>query len=173
MPGGLLHFRTEVKICPYNESLERKYVIFSLLILIHVLGIAAKKKPQRDSTTVEIRLDNISGAYFPVDSIYLVFDKYDRSGAGIVKQICYPVHNVVKITVPKGKYFINIICLGDNNHEYFDRIINAKANKDTRISIKLHQSDRFMPGLVQIPEEPVDLTNLSVTRYASNKSLSR
>ncbi len=99
----------------------------------------------------------------------MVFDRYDRSGAGVIKQIFYPDHNIVKITVPKGKYFVNIVCLGMYTRQSFDKIINAKTKKGKKISLKIRKPALFTPGLVYIPEEKVDPENLLVTSYASYK----
>jgi len=132
-----------------------------------ITGFSAQNKSFKDSTTVIIRLANSSHNKLYIDSVYLIFDRYDRRGAGVVKKIFYPIDNTVKVTVPKGKYFVNIVCLGTYANEYFDRIINAKSDKEKTLSLKLEEFALFTPGFVFIPEEKVDFSNLSITRTTS------
>jgi len=139
------------------------------LILAYSWAFSAIKNPLKDSTTVIIQLDNCSNQPSYIDSVYLVFDRYDRSGAGVIRQIFYPIDNVIKVVVPKGKYYVNIVCLGIYNREYFDRIITAKSKKESKILLRLQASALFTPGLVSIPQEKIDFANLSITRYTSYK----
>jgi hypothetical protein len=147
----------------------QKCIILSLLIFSCLLAFPANKNPLKDSTTVVIQLDNAMDQNTLVDSVYLIFDRYDRSGAGIVRQIFYPVNNTIKVVVPKGKYYVNIVCIGTYNREYFDKIIKAKSDKENKIFVKLEASALFTPGFVSIPEEKIDFANLSITRYTFYK----
>jgi len=97
----------------------------------------------------------------------MIFDKYDRSGAGIVMQVFYPVDNTIKVTVPKGKYYVNIICIGTYVSESFDKIITATSDKEKKFLLNLQEADLFTPGLAFIPEQKVDLTNLTIMRRTS------
>ena len=137
------------------------------MVFSYAVCPAATKKPLHDSTTVIIQLNktNIFDHNAAIDSIYLVFDKFDHSGAGIVKQKFYPTDNIIRLTIPKGKYYVNIVCLGLYIGENFDRVINAKENKENILAIKLREPALFTPGLAYIPEEKIDLMNLVVTRY--------
>jgi len=147
--------------------LLQKCIISTLLVFSFAVCFATNKKPSHDSTTVIIQLNRIDilDHNAAIDSIYLVFDKFDHSGAGIVKQKFYPTDNTIRLTIPKGKYYVNIVCLGLFIGENFDRIINAKENKENIVSIKLREPALFTPGLAYIPEEKIDLSNLMVTRY--------
>ena len=116
-----------------------------------------------------IKLDNCFNNNLPVDSVLLIFDKYDRTGAGIIKQIFYPHDNYFEVTVPKGKYFVDLFCLGLYADKHFDIILRAKSNKKIELQVKLNPSAFFTPGFTFIPEEKIDLSNLSVTRYITHK----
>ena len=139
------------------------------MVFSYIIGFPARNKALNDSTTIIIKLDNTSHHNLYIDSVYLVFDRYDRRGAGVIKQIFYPVDNAIKVTVPKGKYYVNIICLGTYNNECFERIVTARSDKEKKLFLKLQESDLFTPGLAFIPEEKIDFSNLSVTRYASSR----
>src|SRR5690348_3623384 len=48
------------------------------------------------------------------DSVLVIYDRYDRSGAGVVHKVFYPSNdNTVSINgIPEGKYFVTIQFLG-------------------------------------------------------------
>ena len=136
-------------------------------MFLYAIGFSAQHKMFKDSTTVVFKLDNRSHHNLNIDSVFLIFDRYDRSGAGVVMQIFYPVDNIIKVTVPKGKYFVNIVCIGAYCNERFDRIITARSNKEKKLLLNLPEPDLYTPGLAYIPEEKIDFSNLSITRNTS------
>ena len=90
----------------------------------------------KDSGTVTITLQNASDKLSKIDSVYVIFDRYDLRGAGIIKKVFYPDReNQIRVNLPKGKYFITIYCLGIYNKESFDRITSAKSNKNRNICL--------------------------------------
>jgi len=99
----------------------------------------------------------------------MIFDRYDRRGAGIVMQVFYPVDNTIRVTVPKGKYFVNIVCIGAYANEYFDKIITAKSDKEKKCLLNVKESELYTPGYAMIPEEKIDFANLSITRSTSSR----
>ncbi|MFI5155950.1 MAG: hypothetical protein ACHQEM_07175 [Chitinophagales bacterium] len=143
-----------------------KSIILPLLLLSGFLAKSAPQPDLKDSATIVIQLDNFSNQNELIDSVYLIFDKYDHTGAGIIKQVYHPVNNALVITVPKGKYYINIFCLGLYKDKHFDVILNAKSCKKNQLLLKLDPSSFFIPGMVSMPEEKVDFGNLSVTSYS-------
>jgi hypothetical protein len=145
-----------------------RYFISCLLAFSHIIGFSATNKPVKDSTTVVFKLDNASHHNLNIDSVFMIFDKYDRSGAGVVMQVFYPVDNTIKVTVPKGKYYVNIICIGTYAHESFDKVITATSDKEKKFYLNLQEADLFTPGLAFIPEEKVDFSNLSIMRHTSS-----
>ncbi|HEX4852344.1 MAG TPA: hypothetical protein VFV08_16120 [Puia sp.] len=142
------------------------------MILLYFVAFPAGKNSNKDSTIVTIKLDNAArhkSNKSAIDSVYLVFDKYDRSGAGIVKKFFYPNDNLVTLTIPTGKYYVNIVCIGSYNHSNFDCILNATSKKGKTVSVKLEEPALFTPGMVDLPQEKIDLSNLLVTRYGHSK----
>lgn len=141
----------------------RKTLIGPILVICFLTSLGGVGKSQKDSATVIIKLGNLSQPTLTIDSVYLIFDRYDLTGAGIVKKIFYPVNNELRITVPKGKYYIDLFCLG-NYCKHFDWVIKVKPKKKNELQMDLDASTFFTPGFVTIPPEKIDFANLAVTR---------
>lgn len=144
--------------------MAKKYVMLAFFILSCALGLAAHKKAARDSAAVIITFNNNSNQNQPVDSVLVIFDKCDLSGAGIVRQVFYPVNNKIAVVIPKGKYFVDVYCLKGRQKEHFGTILQTKQDRDNQLLFKLKESAFFTPGMVKLPEEKIDLANLSITR---------
>ena len=124
--------------------------------------------PKKDSSTVTITLQNAADKLSKIDSVFVIFDRYDLRGAGVVKQVFYPdFDNKIQVSLPKGKYYINIFCLGIYNKEGFDRIISAKPNKNQKIFLRLQQSALFQLGLARLPDDHFDSSHLAILNYSS------
>ena len=148
--------------------LLRKTII-ALLLLAACHSYANKGIHSNDSSTVTITLQNASDKLSKIDSVFVIFDRYDLRGAGIVKQVFYPdVDNQIHVILPKGKYYINIYCLGIYNKEGFDRIVSTKPHKDHKILLRLQESALFELGLAQMPEDHFDPAHLAILNF-SNK----
>jgi hypothetical protein len=151
---------------PKPFVLRRKTTILSLCLMASLYAVSAPQSSMKDSATIIVRLDNFSNNNKAIDSIYLIVDRYDLTGAGVIKRVCHPVNNEIELTVPKGRYFINIICLGLYKDKHFDAIVNAKSSKRNELLLKVEPTSFFIPGLVSFPEEKIDFGNLSVTSYS-------
>jgi hypothetical protein len=132
-----------------------------LLAALNSYAVFPGKIPKADSGTVTISLQNAFDRQSRIDSVYLIFDRYDRRGAGIIKRVFRPVNNVVSLTVPSGRYYVNIYCLGIYNKAGFDRIVMVKANREKNISLRL-QAPLFTPGSVKIPGQKWDPAHLAI-----------
>jgi hypothetical protein len=120
----------------------------------------------RDSSTITITLQNAHDKLSKIDSVFLVFDRYDLRGAGVIKKVFYPdTENQIRVSLPKGKYYINIYCLGIYNKECFDRIVSAKANKNHNIFLRLQASALYQQGLARMPKDHFDPSHLAILNY--------
>ncbi len=138
-------------------------IIFALLFMAsgHCYGFGSL--PLKDSGTVTISLQNASDKLSKIDSVFIVIDRYDLRGAGVVKQVFYPdIDNRIKISLPKGKYYMNMYCLGIYNKVAFDRVISAKPNKNHKVFLRLQQSALFQLGLAHLPDEHFDPSHLAI-----------
>ena len=119
--------------------------------------------PINDSGTVTILLQNASDKLSKIDSVFIIMDRYDLRGAGVVKQVFYPdMDNRIKISLPKGKYYMNIYCLGIYNKVAFDRVVSAKPNKNRKVSLRLQQAALFQLGLAHMPDDHFDPSHLAI-----------
>ncbi len=97
------------------------------------------------------------------DSVLVICDRFDRSGAGVVFKVFYPSDNQnISVTgIPEGKYFITIQCLG-RHHDKFEKIIKIKSGKCENIAIKLSDCDEYSKEKVVIPGDHFDFSKLSI-----------
>jgi hypothetical protein len=124
--------------------------------------------PENDSGIVTITLQNISDKLSKIDSVFVIFDRYDLRGAGIIKQVFYPgIANQIRIILPEGKYYLNIYCLGIYNKEAFDRIVSAKSKKNHKISLRLQQSALFQLGRARMPADHFDPAHLAIFNFGT------
>ena len=142
--------------------------IFPLLIAAACHCYGNDQLPSKDSGTVVITLQNASDKLSKIDSVFVIFDRYDLRGAGVIKKVFYPdLENKIRVNLPKGKYYISIYCLGIYNKESFDRIISAKPNKKKNIFLRLQASALFKQGLARIPGEHFDPSHLAILNYST------
>jgi hypothetical protein len=141
-----------------------------VLTLLMMLFTAEPANAQRiklpDSVNVLIRLHPRNPNNPRVDSVLVIFDRYDHTGAGIVKSKYYPKNNQFTIPkVPEGRYYISIYCLGFYNDVFNDlTFINKRHSNNLRY--KLGSSDEFVPGTF-LPSIEIDFTNLAITNIKS------
>lgn len=97
------------------------------------------------------------------DSVLVIYDRYDRSGAGVIFKVYYPgkSQSITISDIPKGKYFVTIQCLG-KHHDRFDKIIKIKPGKTAYVSVKLRDYDEFLKDRVIIPADHIDFSRLTI-----------
>ncbi len=103
-------------------------------------------------------LDNTINNNSVVDSVLVILDKYDRSGAGIVKKVFYPnaANQVIVDSLPAGKYYADVYVLGlYKNH--FSSVISARKKKKNKVKLRLQFKDVYTPGNTNIPAENLAL----------------
>jgi hypothetical protein len=122
--------------------------------------------PAKDSGIVTITLQNASDKLSKIDSVYVIFDRFDLRGAGVIKKVFYPdIDNKIRVILPKGKYYISIYCLGIYNKESFDRVASAKSNKNYNIFLRLQASALYKQGGARIPGDHFDPAHLAILNY--------
>jgi len=143
--------------------LLRKTIILIILLSSGRCLANDSLEVKADSGTVTILLQNAYDKLSRIDSVYLVIDRYDLRGAGVIKQVFYPDReNKVTVNVPSGKYYMNIYCLGIYNKECFDRIITARRRKNRNIFLRLQVSALYKQGLASIPADHFDPSKLAI-----------
>jgi hypothetical protein len=156
-------------LAPNPMKMLKKYLMSAFFILSCALVLAAHKKTYRDSASVIITFNNQSNQDKPLDSVLVIFDKCDLSGAGIVRQVFYPVGNRIAVVIPKGRYFVDVYCLQGPQKEHFGTILHTRGKRNNKLLFKLRETAFFTPGMVSFPEERIDFANLSITRSFTYK----
>jgi hypothetical protein len=142
--------------------------ILPLLVVAYCHVFGNNILPEMDSGTVIITLQNASDKLSKIDSVFVIFDRYDLRGAGVIKKVFYPdIENRVRVSLPKGKYYISIYCLGIYNKESFDRIITAKTNKERNIFLRLQVSALYKQGGAWIPTDHFDPSHLAIFNFGN------
>lgn len=134
-----------------------------LLASSQCYGHESTESTPSDSGVIIIALQNASDKLSKIDSVFVIFDRYDLRGAGVIKQVFYPdLENQIRVSLPKGKYYLNIYCLGIYNKEAFDRIVSAKPKKNQKIFLRLQASALYHQGAARLPLEHFDPSHLAI-----------
>lgn len=99
------------------------------------------------------------------DSVLIIFDKYNRTGAGVVYQV-FATDSTAGITIPEipaGKYYVTIQCKGVN-HDRIERLVTIKARKHEKVRVELAAAEVFSKDGVVIPAFNPSFSNLAILR---------
>jgi hypothetical protein len=144
------------------------YVLTLLVMLLAAETATAQRERLPDSVDVLIRLHPRNPKNPRVDSVLVIFDRFDHTGAGIVKKIYYPTNNQFTIPhVPAGRYYISIYCLGLYRDNFNDLLFVNKRHSNN-LRYKLNPLEEFVPGTF-MPAVEIDFTNLAITNIKSFK----
>ena len=100
-------------------------------------------------------IDNKVNKNNTVDSVLVILDKFDHSGAGVVRKVFYPdaTNQVVIEDLPAGKYYAEIYVLGIYKKHFSTIIYTEKTTKKNKVSLQLDYKDVYTPGNANIPAE--------------------
>ncbi|HEY8894895.1 MAG TPA: hypothetical protein VIM79_08760 [Niastella sp.] len=137
-----------------------------VMLLTAETATAQQKRLSSDSVSVLIRLHPRNPKNPRVDSVLVIFDRFDHTGAGIVKKIYHPTDNQLTISnVPEGRYYVSIYCLGFYTDVFNDLLfINKRHSNNLRY--KLKRTEVYVPGTF-IPPIEIDFSNLAITNIKS------
>ena len=140
-----------------------KYCTLLTLLLAFQLTVPAQKR-SKDSVSLTIHLNNSANGHAQVDSVYLIFDRWDLTGAGLVKKIYRPEKNTIKLEkIPKGRYYVEVFCLG-TYPGHFNKEIMAHPKASSRITFKLKRQEYYIVGTAYIPKQKVDFSKLTINK---------
>ena len=140
----------------------RAVIALLVLCFLSASSYAQRKRPT-DSVDVTIRLTN-TGRMPVMDSVLVIFDRYDHSGAGIIKKVYYPVNNEIVIAkVPPARYYIEVACLG-TTREKFNELTFVNNRRSNVFTYRVNKNT-FTPGLAVIPVEPIDFSKLEILKH--------
>ena len=111
---------------------------------------------------VTFRLDNSENNNKSVDAAFIILDRFDLTGAGVVKEKYDVTDNKISLeNLPVGKYYADIFVKGFYN-QHFSRIINV-TKKGKTYTFKLSEIGFYEAGNAFIPKESNDYSKTSIT----------
>lgn len=99
------------------------------------------------------------------DSVLVIFDRCDHTGAGVVYQVFYQNndHSITIPAIPEGKYYVTIQCLGIHR-DRIETVVKIKAQKSETLKIDQADSEEFSKDKVFIPAYKPDFMNLAIAK---------
>ncbi len=145
---------------------------FALILIpalfLHTFPLKAQRKQDPDSVKVSLKLGKKSKAQIPVDSAFIIFDKYNLNGAGIVYKVYRVSSDHIELeNVPVGKYYIDVFCYGPARQRLTKTVYLSSRRKINKIRFKPKSTELYAPGEAFIPPEKISPTRLKVTHEGS------
>jgi hypothetical protein len=114
---------------------------------------------------VKFQFDKIAACQDHKDSVLIIFDRFNRTGAGVIYQVfaADQDHSITISGVPAGKYYVTIQCLG-SHHDRLEKLVRIKAKKSSNVKIQLEDSEVVTTDKVVIPSYRPDFANLTILR---------
>ncbi|MEP6845283.1 MAG: hypothetical protein ABI861_04745 [Panacibacter sp.] len=110
---------------------------------------------------VTFNLNNSINSNKPVDAAYVILDKYDRTGAGYIRQKFEVADNKIIISdLPEGKYFAEIYTKGLYK-QHFSKVIKV-SKKGSIYTFTMDEISAYVPKKAIIPQESSDFLNTSI-----------
>ena len=150
-------------------------IIFTLLTLLLVGAAYANPDPTPTTakatvTAAKVNL-NAGAVRFQFsnarakDSVLIIFDKYNRTGAGVVYQV-FATDSTAGITIPEipaGKYYVTIQCKGVSR-DRIEKLVTIKARKHEKVRVELQAAEVFSKDGVVIPAFNPSFSDLAILR---------
>jgi hypothetical protein len=142
---------------------------FSLYVMLQLVSFfmlaESKLDIVKDSIgSVQLSFDSRSFYFCKKDSILVIYDRYDRSGAGVIKKVFYPKkdYTISINNIPAGKYYVTIQCMGVHR-DRIEKIERVKTGRLDTMTIKLKDCEEYSKENIRIPVDHIDLARLKVT----------
>jgi len=152
-----------------------KHLILNLLTLLLVGAAYANPDPapSAKSTAATAAKANLNAGAVRFqfsnahasDSVLIIFDKYNRTGAGVVYQV-FATDSTNGITIPAipaGKYYVTIQCKGVNR-DRIEKLVTIKASKHEKVRVELSAAEVFSKDGVVIPAFKPSFSDLAILR---------
>ncbi len=118
-------------------------------------GAPVLTKQKRHTVNYTLKLDNTTNQNKTVDSVLVVLDKFNLSGAGIVTKVFYPdpTNQIVIEDLEAGRYYADIYVLGMYQKHFSSVLHVRKSTAKKGTTIRLEFKDFYTPGKAAIPPE--------------------
>src|SRR5882724_2402406 len=145
-----------------------KQIYFYLIFSLFIVAAHAEKAPRAKSNiitegTVHFKFNQFAPAAAHKDSVLIIFDRFNRTGAGVIYKVfsADEDQNIIIEGVPAGEYYVTIQGLG-LHRDRLEKIVTIKSRKSHKVNINLKDSEEFDKSRVVIPEYRPDMSNLAV-----------
>lgn len=100
------------------------------------------------------------------DSILIIFDRYDLTGAGVIHQVfaAGSDHSITVSDIAPGKYFVTVQGIG-LHRDHLEKIVTIRSQRSETVRIKLTPSEAYSKNKVVIPAFHPDPSDLAVVRF--------
>jgi hypothetical protein len=155
-----------------------KHLITTLLCLTCLVAVQADPGPHPKVATAackcyalasagvaRFQFKNLVAGLEGKDSILIIFDRCDHTGAGVIYQVfaADSDHGITVPAVPAGKYYVTIQCVG-LHRDRLEKIVTIKSQKSEKVRIELTPCEEFSKGKVIIPAYRPDFSDMAVAR---------
>jgi len=115
--------------------------------------------------TVQFHFNNTVANDEQTDSVLIIFDRYNRTGAGVIYKVfaADKDHSVTIPAVPEGKYYVTIQCLG-LHRDRVEKVVSIKSKKHENVRINLRQIEIFSKDKVVIPAYRPSFDDMAVLK---------
>ena len=99
------------------------------------------------------------------DSVLVIFDRFDHTGAGVVYQMfaADANHGITISDVPAGKYYVTVQCRG-LHRDRMEMLVTVKSQKNGKVHIKLDDAEAFSKDNVKIPAYNPSFSDLAILK---------
>ena len=157
--------------CSAVQSTPMKQIYLYIVCLLCTLAAHAEKSPRAKAKKVaavggiQFKLNNAAPDILHQDSVLIIFDRYDHTGAGVIYQVFYgdKDHNIDIPVVPAGKYYVTIQCLGIHR-DRLEKVVHIKSKKNEKVKISLQDAEEFSKDKVVIPAYTPNFSDLAVLK---------
>jgi len=147
-----------------------KQIYFYLIFTLFFGAAHAEKVPRAKSNiinegTVHFKFNQFAPAAAHKDSVLIIFDRFNRTGAGVIYKVfsADEGQNIIIEDVPAGKYYVTIQGLGLHRDPPGENRLPS-IQKYHKVNIKLKDSEEFDKSKVVIPAYHPDMSNLAVVK---------
>ena len=126
---------------------------------------AAGTKAMTNAGAVRFQFNKIVSNQDHKDSILIIFDRFDHTGAGVIYQkfAADDAQGITLPEVPAGKYYVVIQCMGVH-HDRLEKVVTIKAQKSEKVKLAISDSEEFVVGKVVIPADRFDFSDMAVVK---------
>ena len=117
-----------------------------------------------NSGTIRFQFNN-PGSADHQDSVLIIFDKYNHTGAGVVYQVFATdsTHGITIPAVPTGKYYVTIQCKG-LHHDRVEKLVTIKAKKHEKLHIELEAAELIAKEKIVIPAYRPGFSDMAILK---------